>query len=135
MPAERVCECDMRHQTTPEKRADAALRAVEKLIGHHDVERSVLLLQTAHRTGRQDALDAEDLEAVDIGAEIELRREYAMSGAVARKKGHPLAPQRADHVRAGRLAEGRCDRSLFAVRNFSHVVQPAAADDADLNRL
>ena len=54
------------------------LRPIEELIGHQNVERLVLLLQAADGARRHDALDAEHLEAVDVGAEIQFRRENAM---------------------------------------------------------
>ena len=52
-------------------------------------------------------------------------------GAVPRKKRHTLAAKRADHVRGRRFAERRVDLPLFAVGQFRHVVQTAAADDTN----
>src|SRR6266508_6322258 len=98
------------HEASSEERADASLRAVEELIGHENVERLVLVLEAADRTGRQDALDAERLEAVDVRAEVQLRRENAMAGAVARQKGHTFAAKRAHHIRPGRIAKRGADR-------------------------
>ena len=90
-------------------------------------------LQTADRARRENALDAEQLEAEDVGAEVQLRREDAVPGAVARQKRDPLAAQRADQVGTGRIAERRRDRPLFEVGQLRHVVQAAAADDSDLD--
>ncbi len=53
--------------------------------------------------------------------------------AVTRQKGDALPAQRAEHVRAGRIAERRGDGRLFAVGQLRHLVQAAAADDSDLN--
>ena len=90
--ADRMRERNVRDEATAEERADAALGPIEELIGHDDVERPVLLPQAADGAGRQDPLDAEHLEAVDIGAEVQLRRQDAMAGAVARQKRHPSCP-------------------------------------------
>ena len=124
-------EGDVRDEAAAEERADAALGAIEELIGHHDVERLVFVLQAADRAGRQDPLDAEHLEAEDVGAEVQLRRQQAMADAVPRQKRDALAAQRAEHVRARRIAERRRRRALFAVGQLRHVVQAAAADDAN----
>ena len=125
-------ERDVRDEAAAEEGADASLRPIEELIGHDDVERLVFLLQAADGARRQDALDAEHLEAVDVRAEVQLRRQDAVPDAVARQKRDALAAQRADHVRPGRIAERRRDGLLFAVGQLRHVVQAAAADDADL---
>ena len=84
-------ERDVRDEPAAEERADAPLRAIEELIGHDDVERLVLLLQAADRARRQDPLDAEHLEAVDVRAEVQLRRQDAMPDAVPRQKRDALA--------------------------------------------
>ncbi len=89
----------MRDEAAAEERADAAFRAIEELIGHEDVERPVLLLEAADRARRQDPLDAEHLEAVDVRAEVELGRHEPVADAVPRQEGHALAAERADDVR------------------------------------
>ena len=131
--AERVGERDVRDQAAAEERADAPLRAIEELVGHDDVERRVFVLEAADRARRDDALDAEHLEAVDVGAEVQLGRQDAVADAVPRQERHALAAQRADDVRPGRIAKRRRDRLLFAVGQLGHVVQAAAADDSDLD--
>ena len=83
------------------------LRAIEELIRDQDVERLVLFLQAADRARRQNPLDAEHLEPVDVRAEIQLRRQNPMADAVARQKRDALSAKRPDHVRAGRIAERR----------------------------
>ena len=129
--AERMREGDVRDEAAAEEGADAPLRPIEELVGHENVERPVLLLQAADRARRQNPLDAEHLEAVDVRAKVQLRRQDPVAGAVARQKRDALAAQRADHVRPGRIAERRRDASLLAVGQLRHVVQAAAADDAD----
>src|SRR5262249_50202589 len=131
---DRMRERHVRDQAPPEERADAPLRSIEELIGHDDVERLVLLFEAADRAGRNDPLDPEQLEAVDIRAEVQFGRQQAGAGARPRPERHSLAAERAEDVRTGRVAERRRDRPLLAVRELRHVVQTAAADDANLSR-
>ena len=133
-PAERMREADVGDEAVAEEGRHASLRAIEELIGDHEVERLVLFLETAHGARREDVLDAEQLEAVDVRAEIELGREQPVPGAVTREEGDPLAAQRADDVRRGRSAERCLDAALFAIGELRHVVQAAAADDANRDR-
>ena len=129
--ADRVRERHVRHQAAAEEGADPPLRAIEELIGHDDVERRVFLLQAADRARRQDPLDAEHLEPVDVRAEVQLGGQQAMAGAVPRQERDAPSPQRAENIGAGRIAERCRERLLFAVGQLRHVVQAAAADDAD----
>ena len=82
------------------------LGAVEELIGNDELERAVLLLERADGAERDDPLDAELLEALDIGAEIELRRRDAMAASVTRQERHLLAGERADDVGSDGLPQG-----------------------------
>jgi hypothetical protein len=54
-----------------------------------------------------------------------------VAGAVAREKRDAAASKRRHDVGAGRIAEWCRDDALFAIRELGHVVQTAAADDAD----
>jgi len=121
----------MRDNPSPEERADAPARSIEELIRHDNIERLVFVLQAADRARRQDPLDAEHLETVDIRAEIQLRWQKAMADAVAREERHPPAAQRPDHVGTGRIAERRRDLPLLTVGQLRHVVEPTAADDSN----
>ena len=89
------------------------------------------MLEAADGAGRQDALHPQQLEAIDVRPEIELGWQEAMTGAVAREERHAMPAQRAGHVRRRRLAERRLERALLAPRQFRHLVEAAAADDAD----
>ena len=120
LAAHRVRERDVRDEAAPEERADAALRPIEELIGDEDVERLVLLLQAADGARRQQPLDAQHLEAVDVRPEVELRRQKAMADAVPREKRHALPAQRADDVGTRRIAERRADR--FSSRSVSSAM-------------
>src|SRR5204862_7813860 len=116
-----------------EERADAPLRPIEELVGNDDVERLVLLLETADGARRQNPLHAERLEAIDVRAEVQLRRQNPVAGAVAREKRDAPPAKRAEPARARRIAKRRPNRLLLAAPHLRHVVQTAAADDADLD--
>src|SRR5260221_14385660 len=100
--AERMRKRDVRDDPSAEKRADAALRAIEELIRNEDVERLVFVLQAADGARRQDSLDAKHLEAVDVRPEIELGRQNPVPDAVARQERDALTSKRAEQIRAGR---------------------------------
>src|SRR4051794_8964130 len=106
-----------------EEGADATLGAVEELIRHDDVERTVLLLETADGARREDPLDPKHLEAVDVGAKIQLRGQQPVPRAVPREKRDTLAAQRRNDVRAGRFTERRGNDALFTVGQFAHVIE------------
>ncbi len=129
--ADGIGEADVRDQAFAEERGDAAAGAVEELIGNDEIERPVLFLERADRAERDDALDAERLHAVDVGAEVQLRRRDAMAAAVAREEGDLSPGQRAEDVVVRRRAEGRVDDDFFLRFKAGHGVQPAAADDSD----
>jgi hypothetical protein len=58
-----------------------------------------------------------------------------MPKMMAREEGHPPSAQRAEQIGARRIPERRLERDVFAVGHAGHVVQAAAADDADLNSM
>ena len=99
MRAERMREADVRDQPPAEERADPPFRPIDELVGNHDVERLVLLLQAADGAGRQDVFDAQQLHAEDVRAEIQLRGREAMAGAMPRQERHAPAAQRAEDIR------------------------------------
>ena len=80
--AKRMREADMRDDPVAEERGVAVEGAVDELIGEHEIERLDLLPQAPDRARRDDGFDAELLEAVDIGAEVQLRRQQPVSVAV-----------------------------------------------------
>ena len=58
----------------------------------------MLFLQRADGGDGQDALDAELLEAVDVGAEVQLAGQDAVAASVPRQEGDAAAFQRAQDV-------------------------------------
>src|SRR5439155_18277323 len=129
--ADRMREPDVRDQPAAEKRADASPRPIEELIWHDDVEWLVLFFEAADSARRENPLDAEHLEPVNIRAEVELRWQDAMAHTVPREKRDAACPQRADHVGPRRIAKRRRDDLFFAVDQLRHVVEAAPADDSN----
>ena len=72
-------------------------RAIDELVGNHEVGRLVLFFERADGGDGQDALHSELLEGVDIGAEVQFRRKNAVSATVAREEGDFVAFQFAEH--------------------------------------
>ena len=133
--ADRMSEGHVHHDALAgEEGADAPVGPIEELVGHHHVQRRVLLLEAADRAGREDPLDAQKLESEDVGAEVELRRRDPVTGPVPREKRHATPTQRRGHIGSARVAERRRQPDLLAVRQLLHVVEPTPADDADLDR-
>src|SRR5688572_11479772 len=130
---QRVREAHVRNDAVAEKGADTAAGPVDELIGKHEIGGGVFLLQAADRAGRQNPFDAEHLHAEDVGAVIELARVQPVAGAVTGQEGHALAAQRRQDVGPRRIAEWRLQDLLFAIRQLGHVVEAAAADDANLD--
>ena len=95
-------EADVRDQSFAEKRGDAAACAIDKLIRDHEIERLVFFLQRAHGAERENALHAQRLHAVNIGAEIQLRRRDPVPPPVPRQERDLFARQLADDVRRPR---------------------------------
>src|SRR5204862_6087250 len=118
-----------------EEAARPPLRAIEELIRDDDVAGLVFLFEAADGTRGENELDAERLQAVDVRAEVQLRRRHAVAPAVPRQKRHALAAQGPQHVRRRRIAKRRRHHHFFAIGDIGHVVQAGAADDAYLRAL
>ena len=124
-------EADVRDQAVAEKCRDAPARAVDELIGNHEIQRLVLFLERAHRAERKNALHAQRFHAPDVGAEIQLRWREAMP--------RPCRARNATSFPASLpttyLSEGSPNgvptrRSSFCFKS-RHRIQPAAADNSD----
>ena len=103
--ANRIGESDVGHDAFAEKRVHAMASAIEELIGDHEIEWLVLFFQRSDRGDRKDAFDAELLETVNVGAEIQLRGKNAMPTAMARQKRNFAAFERAQNIGVGRVTE------------------------------
>src|SRR5437870_2896087 len=93
----------------------------------------MLFLQRTDCRKRNDPFHAELLEPMDIGAKIQLARQNAMPARMPRQEGHATAFERAHDVSVTGRAEWRLQLNLARVLKSGNVVEPAAADDADLS--
>ena len=100
-----LIECDVGDQSVAEERGDAALGAVEKLVGHKKFAGAQILLQRADGANGNNALDAEKLHRVDVGAEVQFARKNSMAAAMAGKEGDALAFESAENDFVGRVAK------------------------------
>ena len=69
--ADRVGKWDMSDNASPKKCIHPMPSAIKKLIRYHKIQRLVLFLQRSDRRHGHDSANAQLLEAVDIGAEIQ----------------------------------------------------------------
>ena len=129
--ADGVAEADVGYDAVGEEAALPRKGAVDELIGNDEVGGLVLFLQRPHSGSGQDEFDAELLEPVNIGAEVELAGRDAVAAAVTGQEGDGPAVELAYHVGVRGLAEGGVERDLAQVGDAGHGVKPAAADDAD----
>jgi hypothetical protein len=129
--ADRIGEGHVADDAVAEERIGAMARAVDELMGEDDVGRRVLHFQRADRGRRQDGVYAEELEAVDVGAVVDLAGRVAMAASVTGQKGHAGAVDLADHIRIGRCAERRLHRPFVDDGQPFHGVDARASNDAD----
>src|SRR5262249_9456356 len=115
------------------KSGNPSLRPIEELIRDDDMQRRVLLLETAHGARRNDAFDAQRLEPEDVGSEVQLRGKQAVPRTMPRQKGDTPAAEGPDQIRAGRIAKRRLERLPLAVGQLRHVIEAATADHTNLN--
>src|SRR5580765_153944 len=112
-------EGNVRDDAASEKGADPSFGAIEELIRHQDIERPVLFLQASDGARRENALDAEHLEAIDVRAKIQLGWKNRVPGAVAGQEGDPFPAERADHVGSRRTSKRCLNRPFFSIGQLS----------------
>ena len=91
----------MADDAVAEEGRDAVEGAIDELVGNDEVSGLVLFLERADGGDGEDALDAEFLEGVDVGAEVELGGKNAMAAAVAGEKGDLAAFELAENEGVG----------------------------------
>ena len=129
--ADRIAESDVRHDAIAEKSVDPMAGAIEELIGNHKIERLVFFLQRSDGGNRDDALNAELFEAVNIGAKIEFAGQNAVAATVAGEKGDLAAFECSENVSVGRIAEWRLLPDFMDIGETGHGVQATASDNAN----
>jgi len=129
--ADWVSESDVSDNSVAEKSINPMAGAVEELVGNHELQRFVLFLERSNGRDGDDALDAELLESVDIGAEIELARHEAMAASVTREERDLATLEGAADVRVRRGTERGSDFDFLYFCKAGHGIESTAADDAD----
>jgi hypothetical protein len=112
---DRLSKADMGHDPAAEERV-----------------RMNVLTERADGVDRDQALDSQLLESEYVSPVVDLGREEPMTLAVAGQEGHPAAFERPDDIGAGRVSEGRSEPDFALVLETFDLVEPGAAEDADL---
>src|ERR1700687_5185569 len=105
---------------------------IVKLGRDHEIQRLVLFLQRPHGRNRNNALNSQLLKAINVGAEIQFARQKFVPARMPRKKCHFAAVEGAQNVRIRRISKWSLLLDLVRVAETRHVVQTAAADNANL---
>ena len=91
--------------------------AVDELVGNDEVGGLVLFLERTDGGDGEDALHAELLEGVDVGAEVQLGGKNAMAAAMARQEGDFAAFQFAQNEGSEGSPNGVSTRSSWTLVN------------------
>src|SRR5712664_3625918 len=97
----------MRDNSVTEKRCRSQVGMIDELISDQQVARRNMLLHAAGRAHRDQPLDSEFFHPPQVGAIIQLARQYPMATAMARQEDDLDLPKLASIVSVGRLAERR----------------------------
>jgi hypothetical protein len=106
------------------------LRAVVELVRDDEFERAVFFLERADGGDGDDALDAELLKTVNIGAEIQFGWKQAMTAPVAGKESNFASSKSSQDVGIGRIAKRSGEFYFLDIGYTGHGVEPATANDA-----
>src|SRR5262245_23511806 len=96
-PADRIRKGHM-HRDVLKERRGSPIRAVNKLVWNDQMAGVNLLPHAAYSAHRNDPLDTEGLEAVDVGLKIDRRRWQTMAATMARQKHHLSTVQGAKDI-------------------------------------
>src|ERR1700736_6567779 len=133
MRASGLVEADVHSDAAAKESRDAAVRAIEELVGDEKIERREILAKRADGADRNQTLDSEHFHDVNIGTIVDLTRREAMAAAVAGQECHAAASGGGGDDGIRGIAEGSLHVDLARAREIRHMVQAAAADDADLD--
>src|SRR5262249_54807044 len=128
----RVAEAHMGHDPVAEERGHAVERAVNELVGDHEVSGLVFFLEGAHGRNRNNAFHTQLFHAMNVGAKVKLAGKNAVSAAVPGKERDFAAFQRAQYESVRGFAKRRLQCNFANLAQPGHRVQTAAADDANL---
>ena len=129
--AEGVGESDVGHEAVAEEGGDAGPGAVYYLVGDYEVERPEFFFEAADGADGDNALHAEGLEGVDVGADGNLGWGYAVDSAVPGQEGYADAFQASGDYGVAGVSEGGRDFDLLAVGEAGDVVESGAAYESE----
>ena len=116
-----------------EEGIDPTPGAVDELVGNKEVARLEAFLETADRVDGDDALHAERLKGVDIGAEGNIGGGNAVPAPVPGQEGNADSLQVADDDFIAGLAEGGPQADFLDITDALNLIQPAPPDDGDFS--
>ena len=101
MRADRVGKTDMNHQALSKKGRNSSPSPIKKLVWEDDIKWFMFLFQGSDCTRRDNPLHSNFLHGINIGSEVELRRQDPVPFAMPCQKGHSLPFQCANGQRVG----------------------------------
>ncbi len=105
--ASRLVEPHVRHDSAAKKCCDTQARAVEELIGNHEIERRQIISKRTDRADGKNSLHSKHLQRADIRAVIYLARREAVTASMSRQESHAASLERAGHDGVRGIAERR----------------------------
>src|SRR5690606_6951268 len=105
-------------------------RAVDELIYDNEIAGVKVFFKRTHRADRQYLRYTSAFHGVDVRAEINLRRRYAVAAAVSRQENELLAHIGAKQELIGWRAKRRFNFHPTAVFQFGDVVDAASTDNS-----
>jgi hypothetical protein len=114
-----------------EESAGTALGQIDVLIDHHDVTGHDFLAHRAHGGQAHQVGGAELFEGADVGAIVDLMRRQLMISAVPRQKEQARFTELPEHDLGARCAIRGRHLALRDMLEPGHLVDTAAADDAE----
>ena len=133
--ADRLVKAHMRNHAIAKKCGDPVTRAIVELVRNQKIERLQIFLQGADGAHGNNSLDAQLLHRVNVGEVIDLRWEEAVPARVPSKKGDTLSLERSHDESVGWISKRRLDAHFARFLKPRHIVEAAAADNANANRL
>src|SRR5262249_10815391 len=128
-----IGETNVSDDPVAKKCADSALGVVEKLIRDHDVERLDLNLHAADGAHRNQPLNTQFFEAVNVRAIVDVRRLDSVPASVTGEKGDPFSLQRSQNECIGRITKWGLDTNFLDIGQLIHLVKSASTQNADFH--
>src|SRR5207253_7872750 len=122
----------MRHNAVSKKSRSPRIRAIDELVRNHKVGRLMLLFERPYRGDRKNPFHSQHLHREEVGAKVQLARQYPMTSSMPRKKSNAAPLKFAKNKRIRRIAKRRRHALFTHTGKSRHGVQATASDDANL---